>query len=104
MLGANRLAIEAFALFTSLPSNDKLRTIGFTGQRSHNTRWTWPIWNVPLSLSAVRSTLTLMELQDQDVSAPARDRLHRRGVVAAYRTSRILVGKTPNFTPAQRIA
>ncbi len=104
MLGANRLAIEAFALFSSLPNGDALRTIGFTGQRSHNTRWTWPIWNVPLSLPVVWSLLMLPELQHEKVSFDACERMRRRGIVAALRTSRILVGKTPNFTPAQSIA
>jgi CRISPR-associated endonuclease/helicase Cas3 len=104
MLGANRLAIEAIVWFISLPEGDALHTIGFTGQRSHNTRWTWPIWNIPLNASTIRSTLTLAELQERKVSADAADRLRRRGVVAAFRTARILVGKTPNFTPAQRIA
>jgi len=104
MLGANRLAIEAIALFTSLPRDDALRTVGFTGQRSHNTRWTWPIWNVPLSVFVAHSLLMLPELQGQEVNADVRERMLRRGIVAAYRTSRILVGKTPNFTPAKRVA
>ncbi|MBS3821039.1 MAG: hypothetical protein KGY81_04670 [Phycisphaerae bacterium] len=104
MLGANRLAIEAFALFSSLPNGDALRTIGFTGQRSHNTRWTWPIWNVPLSLPVVWSLLMLPDLQLEELRPDACQQVRRRGIVAAFRTSRILVGKTPNFTPAQRIA
>jgi hypothetical protein len=104
MLGANRLAIEAFSLFTSLPHGDALRTLGFTGQRSYNTRWTWPIWNVPISLQSVRSVLTLAELQAERISAEERSRLRSRGVVAAFRTARILVGKTPNFTPAESVA
>lgn len=103
MLGANRLAIEAIIWFTSLPEGATLHTVGFTGQRSYNTRWTWPIWNVPISVPTVRSALMLAELQDENVSAEAKDRLRRRGIVAAFRTARILVGKTPNFTPAQRI-
>ncbi|MFP4216897.1 MAG: hypothetical protein ACLFVH_13285 [Phycisphaerae bacterium] len=104
MLGANRLAIEAFTLFTSLPNGDALRTIGFTGQRSYNTRWTWPIWNVPLSLPVAWSLLMLPELQHEELKFDACEQIRRRGIVAAFRTSRILVGKTPNFTPAQRIA
>ena len=104
MLGANRLAIEAFVLFTSLPHGDALHTIGFTGQRSTNTRWTWPIWNVPLPISVVRSLPTLKGLQDEVINVEVCARMSLRGIVAVYRTSRILVGKTPNFTPAQRIA
>lgn len=104
MLGANRLAIEAIAWFTSLPESEALHTVGFTGQRSYNTRWTWPIWNVPLSAPTVRSILMLAELQHEELSVHEYDRLRHRGIVAAFRTARILVGKTPNFTPAQRIA
>ena len=48
--GANRLALEAIPLFPSFPEADTLRTVGFTGNRSTNTRWTWPIWNARLSL------------------------------------------------------
>lgn len=104
MLGANRLAIEAFSFFTSLPENKALHTVGFTGQRSRNTRWTWPLWNVPISVSCIQSVLTFAELQAEQLSTIERERLRDRGIVAAYRTYRILVGKTPNFTPPQRIA
>lgn len=104
MLGANRLAIEAFALFTSLPNSTALRTIGFTGQRSRDTRWTWPIWNVPISLPELRSLLALAELQRDDLSVEVQNRLRHRGVATVFRTARILVGKTPNFTPPQRVA
>lgn len=104
MLGANRLAIEAIPLFTSLPEDGTLRTVGFTGNRSSNTRWTWPLWSAKLTLPVVWSLLLSPELQD-DVMKP-RDvaMLRERGVVAVYRTNRILVGKTPNFTPPRRIA
>lgn len=104
MLGANRLAIEAIMWFTSLPADDALRTVGFTGQRSRNTRWTWPIWNVPLTSATIRSTLVLAELQEPRMAPQTAAQLRRRGVAAAFRTARILVGKTPNFTPAERIA
>jgi CRISPR-associated endonuclease/helicase Cas3 len=104
MLGANRLAIEAIPLFTSIPYNDTLRTIGFTGLRSRDTRWTWPLWDAPLTLPVVRSLLTLHELQDKSIDPGSQEVLRHRGVAAVFRTCRILVGKTPNFTPAQRIA
>ena len=57
MLGANRLALEAIPLFPSFPEANTLRTVGFTGTRSTNTRWTWPLWSVRLSLPIVRSFL-----------------------------------------------
>jgi CRISPR-associated endonuclease/helicase Cas3 len=104
MLGANRLALEAIPLFTSLPEDGSLRTIGFTGNRSTNTRWTWPIWSVAISLPVARSLLTLSLLQAESISESDAQALRERGVSAAYRTRRILVGKTPNFTPAKRVA
>ncbi|MCO6438182.1 MAG: hypothetical protein J5J06_13895 [Phycisphaerae bacterium] len=104
MLGANRLAIEAIPLFTSMPENDAMRTIGFTGNRSHDTRWTWPIWSVPIPLSVVRSMLVIAELQQSSPGPTDVASLRARGIVAGFRTRRILVNKTPNFTPAQRIA
>jgi CRISPR-associated endonuclease/helicase Cas3 len=104
MLGANRLAIEAIPLFTSFPEHGTLRTVGFTGNRSTNTRWTWPLWSVWLSLPVIRSLLLLPELQGDSVKPDDISELRARGVAAVYRTNRILVGKTPNFTPPRRIA
>jgi CRISPR-associated endonuclease/helicase Cas3 len=101
MLGANRLALEAISLFPSFPEAGTLRTVGFTGNRSTNTRWTWPIWNARLSLPVIRSVIALELLQRKK---PDIALLRAQGIVAAYRTRRILVGRTPNFTPAQRIA
>jgi CRISPR-associated endonuclease/helicase Cas3 len=107
MLGANRLAIEAIPLFTSLPEDGTLRTVGFTGNRSTNTRWTWPLWSAKLTLPVVWSLLLLPELQGDatkpDDVATLRE-MRERGIVAVYRTNRIVVGKTPNFTPPRRIA
>lgn len=104
MLGANRLAIEAIPLFTSLPEAGTLRTVGFTGHRSANTRWTWPLWSVAISLPVVQSLLLLPVLQQESIKPREIAMLREMGVIAIYRTERILVGKTPNFTPARRIA
>jgi hypothetical protein len=104
MLGANRLALEAIPMFPSFPEADTLRTVGFTGTRSTNTRWTWPIWRVGISLPVVRSLLSLQTLQEAFFDSDQIELLRAQGIVAAYRTRRILVGKTPNFTPAERVA
>jgi hypothetical protein len=104
MLGANRLALEAVPLFPSFPEADTLRTVGFTGSRSTNTRWTWPIWHAGLSLPVVCSLLSFSVLQNERLETAEIEALNAWGVIAAYRARRILVGKTPNFTPAQRIA
>jgi CRISPR-associated endonuclease/helicase Cas3 len=104
MLGANRLALEAVPLFPSFPEANTLRTVGFTGTRSTNTRWTWPLWSVRLSLPIVRSFLGSAVLQKDPLQGADIASLKAQGIVAVYRTRRILVGKTPNFTPAQCIA
>jgi CRISPR-associated endonuclease/helicase Cas3 len=104
MLGANRLAIEAIPLFTSFPEEGTLRTVGFTGNRSTDTRWTWPIWQTALDLSSTASLLSLACIQAQTISSKQRHELHQCGVAAVFRCNRILVQKTPNFTPARRIA
>jgi CRISPR-associated endonuclease/helicase Cas3 len=104
MIGANRLAIEAFPLFTSLPENGTLRTMGFSGSRSTDTRWTWPVWGIEATIDVVWSLLLAPELQREELGARQVASLRERRVSAIYRTYRILVGKTPNFTPARRIA
>jgi CRISPR-associated endonuclease/helicase Cas3 len=104
MLGANRLAVEAIELLTSIPNSTKLRTIGFQGDRSTDTFWTWPIWEPLISSRTVKSLLGLAELQNDEIDKVSRNRLMEYGVVTVYRTQRILVEKTPNFTPPYRIA
>jgi len=101
MLGANRLALEAWPLFPSIPAGDRLATRGFAGNRANNTSWTWPLWRQPLTKDAVASILGLPELQEKEV-----DPLPFRsfGVDAVFRLQRILVGKTPNFTTALALA
>ena len=99
MLGANRLAIEAIPLFLGLPSKnpDRLFVTGWTGVRSDNSRWTWPIWSRLIELPIVRSLIALNVLQNEK---PDIGELRARGIVAAYRCRRILVEQTPNLTPA----
>jgi CRISPR-associated endonuclease/helicase Cas3 len=104
MLGANRLALEALPLFPSFPEANTLRTVGFTGNRSTNTRWTWPIWSARLSLPVARSLLVAPILQKESFDSSDISLLKGQGVGAVYRTRRILVGKTPNFTPAVCLA
>ncbi|MDY0170274.1 MAG: hypothetical protein RBS80_27265 [Thermoguttaceae bacterium] len=104
MLGANRLAIEAIPLFPSIPEGDRLHTTGFTGNRPTDTRWTWPIWNVAVSVQCARSLLSMAVLQAERFTTTQVESLRHSGIVAVFRANRILVGKTPNFTPSRRIA
>lgn len=100
MLGANRLAIEAFPFFQSIAIGDKLATRGFSGRRTDDTRWTWPLWKVPIETDTLASLLALPDLQLEQVDHRS---LLARGVAAVFRCRRILIGKTPNFTPAMAI-
>ncbi len=103
MLGANRLGIEALPLFTLVPIGPKSQTIGFSGTRANNTRWTWPLWQSWASLPIVKSLLSHPCLQTSECEVEDQVILRQLGVSIAFRCRRIIVGKTPNFTPAERI-
>lgn len=103
MLGANRLAIEAIEWFTSLPRGDRLTTVGFFGHRAGETRWTWLLWSAWASAMTVPSLLTLEVLQAEVLDEKTGRELAEMGVTAVFRTRRILVEKTPNFTPAVQL-
>jgi CRISPR-associated endonuclease/helicase Cas3 len=100
MLGANRLAIEAWPLFVSVGTHERMRTRGFSGTRSTDTYWTWPIWSQPLCANGITSMLALSAIQDDE---PCASQLRAFGVTCAFRSQRILVGKTPNLTPAYAV-
>lgn len=103
MLGANRLGVEALPLFPLVPTGPKPQTIGFSGTRANNTRWTWPLWQSWASLPIVRSLLSHPLLQTPRCESEDQLILRELGVSIAFRCRRILVGKTPNFTPAERV-
>jgi CRISPR-associated endonuclease/helicase Cas3 len=95
MMGANRLALEAWPLFQSLPFNEKLITVGFRGTKANNTRFSWPIWSTPITVAVLRSVLSLSDIQQKDLSD---QRLAPLGIEVVFGCRRILVGKTPNLT------
>lgn len=95
--GANRLAIEALPLLPTAPGERRLHTTGFSQRRGEGVLFTWPIWDIPLSVEVVRSLLSLAELQDPE---PDHATLQARGVVQVYRSQRITTGKFRNFTVA----
>ena len=84
MLGANRLALEAWPLFPSFPDGDRIRTRGFLGNRAANTFWIWPLWSSCLTPDSVASILSLSELQERLNT----DQLQGFGVTAVYRSQR----------------
>jgi CRISPR-associated endonuclease/helicase Cas3 len=96
MLGANRLAIEAFPLFPTVPGRKWLKTTAFKGNRSNDTFFHWPIWIVPIPLSVIQTLLMLAEIiKNNDTSKI----LTARGIITVMRSQRITVGKVRNFTP-----
>lgn len=104
--GANRLAIASLPLFPVVPvSRSAIATTGFKGSGSRDTFITWPIWTGWFPLDAVRSLLSLKELQDgkADVASVIQSRIQSRGVCAVYRSQRITLGKYRNFTPAEPV-
>jgi len=109
MLGANRLAIEAFPLLPTLPTARGRATAGFRGRRSTDTFWRWPIWTVPITAALVPPVLNLADLQpgphdkSDGIGHAAALRLRERGIAAVFESQRILVGKTPNLTPARAV-
>lgn len=100
---ANLLAYRALALYPSAPSGGDLASAGWCRD---GERWmfTWPIWEVPLGVDVVRSLLSVPELVSLRPDGP---RLRARGVVAAYRAERIVVGSgtnvKTNFAPARQV-
>ncbi len=95
--GANRLAIEALPILPTFPAGTHLETTGFTGHRSNDTFWTWPLWAAPVTLDTGRSLLALRDIQSGS-SDPAE--LRARGIAAVFRSQRITTGKFRNITPA----
>ena len=98
--GANRLAIEALPLLPTAPVGPHLETTGFTGHKSNDTFFTWPIWDSPITLDTGRSLLALRDQQDEN---PAPESLRSRGIAATFRSQRITTGKFRNFTPAVQV-
>ena len=94
--GANRLAVEALPMFPTAPDKRELQTTGFSMQ-DRAVSFTWPIWQVAVSVDVARSLLALPELQRPE---PSLVHLNARGVVEVYRSQRITVGKYRNFTQA----
>jgi hypothetical protein len=100
--GANRLAFEAMPLLPVIPTRTRAVTTGFTGQRSSDTFWTWPVWNRPIPLDVCRSLLSLKALLTVE-EKNSRAELIGRGIVAVFRSQRISIGKYRNFTPAEAV-
>ena len=121
--GANRLAFEALPLFPVAPAAGSSRTTGFSGTRSSDTFWTWPVWEPAADLDTVRSLLALQKLQDgalanneraavsppqeqrrsQPETGSIRGELAAMGVREVFRSQRITIGQYRGFTPSKPV-
>ncbi len=100
--GANCVALFGMTCFPVIPVKGQVETTGFGLKEPKQASWTWPVWKHAISLSVVRSLLSLSELQREQ---PDRLELDSLGVVAAYRCKRVMTSTYyANFTPSQRVA
>jgi hypothetical protein len=98
---ANLLAYRGLVLFPTAAAGGRLYAAGWDPR--HDS-FTWPLWEWPLCLDAVRSLVQLRELVEEQPDAAA---LRARGIAAAYRANRVVVGsganRKVNFSPARRV-
>jgi CRISPR-associated endonuclease/helicase Cas3 len=101
MLGANRLALEAFPLFPCVPRADGGTAVGFVCKSKTFTWVSWPIWTAPCSLSLIVSLLNLGIIHETE---PSPDSLRKRGIAAVLRSRRLPIEKNKVFLPPVVIA
>jgi hypothetical protein len=90
MNGANALSLEALSLFPTAPVGYDLATTGFFEDPTKRIFFTWPIWDVPVSLGTIRSLISLRILHTEK---PPRDKLSAMGIAEIYRCERIAPNK-----------
>lgn len=101
MLGANRLAIEAFPLFPCIPRSNGSTAVGFVCDSKTYTWISWPIWTVPCSISSISSLLNLQIVHQE---APPLGSLQRMKIAAVLRSRRLPVEKNKVFLRPTSVA
>lgn len=96
MLGANRLAIEAFSFFPCLPRKDGGVATAFTCSSKTYTWITWPVWSHPCSLDVISSILSLQLLTSDGL---VRTNLVPMGIAAIFQSRRVPIEKNKVFLP-----
>lgn len=93
-IGAEALAIPAFALLPVVPGRRPVTVASTRG--SHRVTFSWPIWSVPATLPTVRALLW------EGVERPHVQR--ERGVFAAFSADRVSGAKGKlSFAPSQGV-
>jgi hypothetical protein len=100
---ANLLAYHALALYPAAPGAGGLAVPGWRAEGDRHT-FTWPLWEHSADVDTVRSLVAVAELV---ASRPDAASLRARGIAAAYRAERIVVGsganRKVNFSPARAV-
>lgn len=96
MLGANRLALEAFPLFPCIPTENGGTAVGFICESKTNTWVSWPIWLAPCSVLLISSLLNLGIIHE---SEPQPDSLRKLGLATVMRSRRFPIEKNKVFLP-----
>lgn len=100
---ANLLAYRALALLPSAARRGGLATSGWAIV-DHELAFSWPVWEFPASIDAVRS---LVQLRDLTAARPEGPALQARGVTEVFRSRRVKVGTGANFklnfSPSRRV-
>ncbi len=95
MLGANRLAIEAFPFFPCLPQSHGGTAVGFQCNSKTYTWVRWPIWDRPCSPSVISALLNLpLSAENRNLGD-----LKERGITAVLQSRRLPVEKNKVFLP-----
>jgi hypothetical protein len=96
--GANRLAVEALALYPVIPAQRDTETRGFI-RRGPRWMFSWPIWNGAIGISSVKSLVAHPALSKPE---PDSDQLRALGVVEVFRSERT-TSYYSNFYPAKAL-
>ncbi len=96
MLGANRLALEAFPLLPCIPTKNGGTAAGFICESKTNTWVSWPIWSAPCSVPLISSLLNLGIVHEPE---PEPDSLRKLGFATVMRSRRFPIEKNKVFLP-----
>jgi CRISPR-associated endonuclease/helicase Cas3 len=100
MLGANRLAIEAFPLFPCTTTPSGPTAVGFICKSKILTWINWPVWTSPCSLPVISSLLNLAIVHEEE---PRISTLSLMGITAVLRSRRLPIEKNKVFLPPEAV-
>lgn len=104
--GANRLAIEALALFPTVPQARGLRTT-CCQRKGRDFFISWPVWKPSLNVPTIKSLLTTINWSGLTPEGPDHKQRVRelagRGIGQVFRVRRFWSGKFLNFSASTAV-